>query len=156
MAVSTRTEESGSNAFSLVKLTVPTEAMPIGDRFRLVETAIGEARSMSPTAGLDALAALTVALPTSLLTRIARQQTQTVDFATSNLRGSPIPMFLAGAQILAVYPIGPLLGVAFNATLMSYLGDLDIGVTIDTAAISEPELLGQCLTEAFRELARAR
>ena len=77
------------------------------------------------------LAAVAAALPTSLVTRLARQQAQTVDFATSNVRGSPVPMYIAGAQLLHNYPIGPLAGVAFNLTLLSYLGSLDMGLNVD-------------------------
>jgi diacylglycerol O-acyltransferase len=155
MAISTRTEQSGSNAFSLARLVVPTGEMPITERFHVVEEQIAAAREASGGAGLDALAALTAGLPTSLLTRLARQQAETIDFATSNLRGSPIPMFLAGAQIEAIYALGPLLGVAFNLTLMSYLGSLDMGLHVDTAAVAEPELLARCFTLAFGELHKA-
>ena len=59
-------------------------------------------------------------LPTSLVTRLARSQAQTVDFATSNVRAADFPCYIAGAQILANYPVGPLAGVAFNLTLISY------------------------------------
>jgi diacylglycerol O-acyltransferase len=155
MAISTRTEQSGSNAFSLARLVVPTGEMPITERFHAVEQEIAAAREASGGAGLDALAALTSGLPTSLLTRLARQQAETIDFATSNLRGSPIPMFLAGAQIEAIYALGPLLGVAFNLTLMSYLGSLDMGLHVDTAAVAEPELLARCFRLAFSELHKA-
>ena len=86
---------------------------------------------------------MAAALPTSLVTRLARQQAQTVDFATSNVRGSPVPMYIAGAQLLENYPMGPLAGVAFNLTLLSYLGSLDMGLNIDAAAVAEPERLGQ-------------
>ena len=48
------------------------------------------------------------ALPTSLVTRLARQQAQTVDFATSNVRAAPMPVYIAGAQLLENYPFGPL------------------------------------------------
>lgn len=155
MAISTRTEASGANAFSLARLRVPTAEMPIAERFDLVAQAIAAARDTASGAGLDALAALTAGMPTALLTRIARQQAETVDFATSNLRGSPLPMFLAGAQLEAVYPLGPLLGVAFNLTLVSYLGSLDMGLHIDTAAIAYPALLARCFNDAFKELGRA-
>jgi hypothetical protein len=93
-------------------------------------------------------------LPTSVITRLARQQAQTVDFATSNVKGSPVPVYMAGAQLVEIYPIGPLLGVAFNLTLMSYLGSLDMALHIDTAAVSEPALLTDCLERSFRALAK--
>ena len=94
-------------------------------------------------------------LPTTLITRITRQQAQTVDFATSNVRGAPIPLYIAGARLLENYPVGPLLGVAFNLTLLSYDHSLDMGVNIDTAAVAEPELLRDCLVKAFKALATA-
>lgn len=152
MAISTRTETSGANAFSLVKLLVPTDEMPIGDRFRAIQDAADQARSHSASAGLDTIATLASALPTSVVTRLARQQGQTVDFATSNVKGSPIPMFVAGAQLLENYPVGPLGGVAFNLTLLSYLGSLDMCLNIDAAAVVEPTLLRRSLEGAFADL----
>jgi diacylglycerol O-acyltransferase len=155
MAVSTRTESSGANAFSLVRMLVPTGDMPIAERFAAIQEATSAAREQSRSAGLDTLAAIAATLPTSLVTRLARQQAQTIDFATSNVKGSPIPMYAAGAQLLENYPIGPLAGVAFNLTLLSYLGSLDMGINIDTAAVEQPELLASCLDRSFKELLAA-
>ena len=155
MAISTRTEESGANAFSLARLLVPTGEMPIEERFRAIHEATSMAREASKTAGLDTIAMVSTALPTSVITRLARQQGQTVDFATSNVKGSPVPVYIAGAQLLEIYPIGPLGGVAFNLTLMSYLGSLDMALNIDTAAVTRPELLASCLEQAFERLTKA-
>lgn len=155
MAISTRTEDSGANAFSLARLLVPTSEMPIGERFTAIHEATAAAREASKTAGLDTIAMLSTALPTSVITRLARQQGQTVDFATSNVKGSPVPVYICGAQLLEIYPIGPLGGVAFNLTLMSYLGSLDMALNIDTAAVTEPELLRECLERSFDRLTKA-
>ena len=38
-------------------------------------------------------------MPTSVITKLARQQAQTVDFATSNVRGSSTPVYIAGAEL---------------------------------------------------------
>nr|WHV03888.1 putative wax ester synthase/acyl-CoA:diacylglycerol acyltransferase [uncultured bacterium] len=154
MAISTRTESSGSNAFSLARLIVPTAEMPIDERFRAIQEATQVARETSKTAGLDTLATVTSALPTSLITRLARQQGQTIDFATSNVKGAPVPMYLCGAQLVEIYPIGPLGGVAFNLTLMSYLGSLDMALNIDTAAVEDPALLVSCLQHSFKQLTK--
>ena len=152
MAVSTRTESSGANAFSLVRMLVPASPMPIAERFAAIDEATSVAREQSAAAGLDTVAAIASTLPTSVVTRLARQQAQTVDFATSNVKGSPVPMYCAGAQLLENYPIGPLAGVAFNLTLLSYLGSLDMGINTDAAAITEPALLRRCLDRSFEEL----
>lgn len=152
MAVSTRTAESGANAFSLVRFLVPTAEMPIDERFRAIQEAVDAARESTRNAGLDTLAAVASALPTSLITRLARQQSQTIDFATSNVKGSPVPVYLSGAQLLELYPVGPLGGVAFNLTLMSYMGSLDFALNIDTRAVADPELLTRSLERAVAEL----
>jgi diacylglycerol O-acyltransferase / wax synthase len=155
MAISTRSEGSGSNAFSLARMLVPTSDMPIGERFNWIQAAAGAARESNATASLETLAAVASTLPTSLITRLARQQSQTIDFATSNVRGSPVPLYVAGAEILQNYAVGPLAGVAYNLTLLSYNHSLDMGVNIDTAAVTEPELLRECLEKAFADLISA-
>jgi hypothetical protein len=152
MAISTRTQDSGANAYTLARLLVPTAAMPVAERFSAIAEAAATARAGSATANLDTLAAVAATLPVSLVSRIARQQTQTVDFATSNVRAAPFPVYIAGAQVLENYPIGPLGGVAFNLTLMSYDGSLDIGLHMDAAAVSEPDLLRRLMEGAFAEL----
>src|SRR5262245_19533086 len=155
MAVSTRTETSGANAFSLARLLVPTGEMPIAERFAAIHEAATAARTQGAAGSLEALSTFAAALPTSLITRLVRQQAQTVDFATSNVRGSPVPVYIAGARLLENYPIGPLLGVAFNLTLLSYTGSLDMGLNIDTAAVAEPERLAKLLERAFTDLQQA-
>lgn len=153
MVISTRTEASGGNAFSLARMLVPTAEMTIAERFTAIRDAAEAAKSTGASASLDALASLAGTLPTSVITRLARQQAQTVDFATSNVRGAPIPLYVAVARLLQNYPLGPLGGVAFNLTLLSYDHSLDMGVNIDAAAVTEPELLQRCLQDAFREFA---
>lgn len=155
MAISTRTAQSGANAFSLARMMVPTGDMPIGERFTAIHEATTAARDAGSSASLETLAAVASTLPTSLVTRLARQQAQTVDFATSNVRGAPVALFLAGARILENYPVGPLGGVAYNLTLLSYDHSLDMGVNIDTAAVTEPELLRRYLERAFKDLLAA-
>jgi WS/DGAT/MGAT family acyltransferase len=155
MAISTRTEGSGANAFTLARLLVPTGEMPIAERFLAIDEATKVARESTKDAGLDTLAAITTAMPTSLITRLARQQAHTVDFATSNVKGSPVPVYVSGAQLLEIYPIGTLGGVAFNLTLMSYLGSLDMALNIDSAAVESPALLVDCLDRSLKALIKA-
>jgi hypothetical protein len=155
MVISTRTEKSGSNAFTLARLTVPTSEMTVRDRFAAIHEEASAVRNTSLAAPLERLAGIANALPTSVLARIAHLQSQTVDFATSSLRGAPMPTFIAGSEVLANYPLGPLAGVAFNLTAMSYVDSLDIGLHFDRAAIAHPEALRAHLAQAFRRLARA-
>ena len=47
------------------------------------------------------------------------------------------------------------MGVAFNLTLLSYDGSLDVGLNIDAAAVAEPERLRHHIDAAFRSLPTA-
>lgn len=152
MAISTRTDVSGGNAFTLARLLVPTAPMPISDRFVAVEDVVRDVVAEATATPLDTMAALAAPLPTSILTRLARQQAQTIDFATSNVKGSPVPVYVAGARLLHNHPVGPLGGVPFNLTLLSYDGHLDMGINIDPAAVVEPELLEHCIVAAIADL----
>jgi hypothetical protein len=134
---------------------VPTGDMPIAERFAAIQASVGAARDSSPSAALETLAAVAATLPTSLVTRLARQQANTIDFATSNVKGSPVPLYMAGAQLLENYPVGPLAGVAFNLTLLSYNHSLDMGVNLDRAAVTDADLLRTCLERAFADLLKA-
>lgn len=154
MAISTRTESSGANAFTLARMLVPTADMPITERFAAINEILQTTRESSSSTSLDAIAAVSSLMPTSVVTRLARSQAETVDFATSNVRGAGVPLYMAGAKLLANYPVGPLGGVAFNMTLMSYMGSLDVGINIDEVAVESPELLRDSLNNAFAELAR--
>jgi WS/DGAT/MGAT family acyltransferase len=156
MAVSTRSSGGGgTNAFSLARLTVPTTEMPIAERFARIAEVAEVARETSGVASLDLLAGLAATLPTSVVTRLARSQTQTVDFATSNVRAAPFPLYIAGSRLLHNYPVGPTAGVAFNLTLMSYAGSLDMGLNMDAAAVEDPLLLKELVDEAFDQLVAA-
>lgn len=47
----------------------------------------------------------------------------------SNVMGPPIPVFMAGAKVDAVYPMGPLMpGAGMNITVLSNMDRLDVGI----------------------------
>jgi WS/DGAT/MGAT family acyltransferase len=156
MPVSTRSDRSmGGNAFTPARLTVPVDGNGAIEQFTAIRDRLTATKHERALEFAEALAGVINILPTSMLVRIARQQVETVDFATSNVRGAPFDLYIAGAKILANYPMGPTGGTAFNLTVLSSGGSLDMGVNIDVAAIDDPELLRQCLEDAYAELLSA-
>ena len=81
------------------------------------------------------LAVLLTGLPTALLVAMTRAQARTTDFAATNLRGSPVPLYIAGQRVIASYPFGPRTGTALNATALSYCDELHLGFNVDPAAV---------------------
>lgn len=152
MPVSTRQGggEAG-NAFAPTRVLVPTGIEDPRERVLAVHERLAAVKAERAIGAAGAVAGLANLLPTSLLVRLARQQVETVDFAVSNVRGAPFPVYLAGAKMEANHPIGPVAGTAWNLTVMSYDGHLDFGLHVDRAAVADPAALRGALAD---ELAR--
>ena len=63
-----------------------------------------------------------------------------------------MPLYLAGAKVTQVMPFGPVPGPAAMITMNSYVRDCYIGVNLDPAAITEPELFERCLRDGIDEV----
>lgn len=54
------------------------------------------------------------------------------NLVVSNVRGSPIPMYIAGATIEGMYPISILIaGLGLNITCVSYCNKMEFGIAVD-------------------------
>lgn len=72
----------------------------------------------------------------------------------SNFPGPPFPLYMAGARMLAAYPLGPLgIGTGLNITVQSYLNTLWFGVVACPDTIPAPEQIPERLTRALHDLA---
>src|SRR6266508_2853347 len=121
-------------------------------RFELVRERLDAVKREPALGAAGSLAGLLAALPTALLVTLTRSQARTIDFATSNLRGSPVDLYMGGARIAASFPMGPRTGCALNVTLLSYKGSLDLGLNLDPASVTDPPALLECLDESFAAL----
>ncbi len=101
---------------------------------------------------MGALSGVANLLPTSVVTRAARAQAAKIDFATSNLRGAPFPLYVSGARVLNLVTMGPVAGTACNATAMSYDGSFEIGLFLDPEAIADPADFRDAIEQAFAEI----
>jgi diacylglycerol O-acyltransferase / wax synthase len=154
VVVSTRTDRAvGGNAFTPVGLRVPAGEMPIEDRFAAVRDEVRAKRSQVSRGGsLGSLMGLARLLPTSVVNRAARSQAARLDFATSNLRGAPFPVYVSGARVTANIPMGPVAGTAANITALSHEGNFDVGILCDPRAVTDPPGLRADLETAFATL----
>ena len=153
MPVSTRTDHSsGGNAFTPTRVLLPVGIEDPRERFTAIRERLDATKHERAMSVVGSLAGVANLLPTSVSVRMARQQVETVDFATSIVRGAPFPLFIAGARIEANYPIGPTGGTAWNLTLMSYDGSLDMGLNADLGAVPDPEVLRDAIADEFAVL----
>src|SRR5262249_19293428 len=153
MPISTRSEsEENANAFTPSRVIVPVEPKDPVARFQVVRERLAGTRNEPAVTAAASLAGLLTMLPTSVLVGVTRSQGRTIDFATSNLRGSPVDLYFGGARIEADFPVGRGAGCGLKRTLLSSRDSLDMGINIAPAAVSDPVTLLDCFDESFGAL----
>jgi diacylglycerol O-acyltransferase len=154
MPVNIRAAAQGSpgNAFAPTRVLVPVIPNDPVERFAEVRARLAGLRHEPALGAIGPLSGMMAALPPRVLLALARLQSATVDFATSNLRGSPVDLYTGGARIEANYPMGPREGAPLNITMLSYCGELQMGLHLDPAAITDPGALLESLRESFDAL----
>ena len=74
----------------------------------------------------------------------------------SNVRGADIPLYLAGAKLVRLWPMGPVAdGVALNITVMSYLGRLRFGLVACRETVADLDGLAASIEAEVHVLLRA-
>jgi len=88
--------------------------------------------------------------------RLAEHHPPVFNLIVSNLQGPSFPLYIAGARLVANYPIGPLLdGGGLNITVFSYLDQIDFGFVVCPEIVEDPWRLADAASAAFIELREA-
>ena len=70
----------------------------------------------------------------------------------SNVPGAPVPLYLAGAQVLTFHPLSVIVhGLALNITVQTYAGRMDFGIVADKKALPDADDLAMAIKAAFGE-----
>jgi WS/DGAT/MGAT family acyltransferase len=152
--VSLRTDADpmGANKFTGVRFGAPVGEPDPKVRIAAIHDLIADAR-MEPALGfLDLLAPVLSRLPGFVLTRIAGEMTGLSDLQVSNVGAIGRPLFLAGARVTRVYPMGPRPGLPAMVTMLTYDGTCCIAVNYDPDAIADADAFSACLREGFDEV----
>ena len=141
----------GGNRITLARFQVPAGLPDPVERMRAMH-GLTDAWRAEPSLGMtQGIATGLNMLPSSFLGGMLKH----VDFLASNVPGFPMPVYLAGARLLAYYPFGPTIGSAVNVTLMSNMDTCCVGVNADSGAIPDIGEFMVCLREGFREVLAA-
>jgi hypothetical protein len=74
----------------------------------------------------------------------------------SNVPGPPFPLYVAGAEIQSLFPMGPLLyGTGVNVTVFSYRDRIDFGFMVCRDIVQDPWFIAEGINLAFEELREA-
>lgn len=150
MPVSLRTEDdpAGGNRVTLVRFPLPLDVFDPHELMRAVDDRVAQWRREPAVPLSGMIAGVLNLLPSPVIGGMLKH----VDFLASNVPGSPVPMFVAGAKVDRYYAFGPTIGAAVNVTLMSYDDTCCVGVNTDTGAVPDPEELLACLAAGFEQV----
>jgi hypothetical protein len=121
-------------------------------RIAAIRAAVAAARTEPAIGFLDLIAPVLGRLPRPLLIEIAGGMTTVSDLQASNLAGIGRTLYLAGARVARVYPLGPRPGVAAMVTMLSYEGTCCVGLNMDPAVIGDEKVFAACLRDGFDEV----
>ncbi len=147
MPISLRTSEDQGNAVTIARFEIPV-SNAIDD---VLETAANTVRAWRAEPALklaDYLAELSRFLPPELVSAAA----QTSDLTASNVPGLPVPVWLAGAKVVRMYPLVGTVGAAINVTMLTYTDTASLGISSDDAAVQDREELIESLRYGFRKV----
>lgn len=106
------------------------------------------ARSLADLAGFAPTTLHALGVRTS--TEVVRKQH---DLVITNVPGPQVPLFAAGARLVASYPVLPLsAGHLLAIGITSYDGEVFFGINADRDAVADLDVLAQCLRDALEEL----
>ena len=136
-----RTARRAATASCPTRVLVPTGELDPGRAVRgWCTSALAAPRPSGPSAWSTGLAGVVNLLPTSVVVRVARQQAETVDFTTSNVRARAVrPLHRRRPHRGHLSRSGPWPAPPSTSPLMSYRGSLNMGLHVDSGLVTEPE-----------------
>ena len=79
-----------------------------------------------------------------------------VNTLVSNVPGPPIPLYMCGARVTAIYPSSVILdGMGVNMTVISYMDRLDFGIHVDPDLVPDAWDMAAAVNAALAELMAA-
>ena len=157
--------QPSANKVSAMFTSLATNIEDPVERLRAIQSATRGAKEEHNAIGADMLqnwaefaAPTTFSLAARFYTRmkLADRHRPIHNLVISNVPGPPFPLYLAGAELVAAYPMGPVFeGAGLNITVLSYQGSIDFGFNAAANTVRDIWELADCVEPAFNELVAA-
>jgi hypothetical protein len=154
MPISLRSADDplGGNQFAGTRFAAPlSEKDPVARMLEIREFVL-TARAEPAVGFVNTVSPALTRLPTPMVIELSAKLTATSDLQVSNIRGVGHALYLAGAQIEGIYPMGPRPGVAAMIAMITYNGRCCIGVNADPDVVNDRESFADCLRQGFDEV----
>ncbi len=149
MPISTRTSaDGGGNAVGIAHFDLPLNEPDSNKLMDTVHQIVAKWRA-EPVIGMsNQLGEASRFIPTDFVISAATSS----DLTASNVPGPPVQLWLAGAKVEHIIPFPPLIGAAVFVAMLTYNKQACIGLSIDDAAIPDPDVLVRCLADGFAKV----
>lgn len=134
-----------SNAVAIARFEMPLEGLEVEDRMAVIHELVDTWRGAPAMRMADPLADVSWFVPVPVLAHAAKAS----DLTTSNVPGPPVPLYLAGARMVAAFPLVATIGAAVNVTMVTYDGSACIGVSSDDRSVPDHDELLEDLRWGF-------
>jgi WS/DGAT/MGAT family acyltransferase len=87
--------------------------------------------------------------------RLAERMPPIYNLVVSNVPGPDFPLYIAGARLVSLYPMGPVFdGAGLNVTVLSYLDNIDVGLMACRESVPELWRLADAFPGALADLVK--
>jgi hypothetical protein len=142
----------GGNKFAGSQYAAPLDIDDPIERVRHIQSFVKNTRAEPALDIMIRLMPVVTRLPLAAVTAMTADFTTAQDAQISNVPGIPYPVYMAGAEITHFYPFAPVPGCGMMIVMLTHNGRCCIGVNSDQAAVTEPELLLECLHAGLDEM----
>lgn len=135
-----------------------------GARLRAINESTRAAKEMRASLQRDRPVGITDALPPAAIMLAARAlsasqmqaRAPVFNVIVSNVPGPDFPLYVAGSELVALYPMGPLLyGAGLNVTVMGYRSSLHFGFLTCRSVVPEPQRMADGVHLELKDLREA-
>jgi WS/DGAT/MGAT family acyltransferase len=158
-------EEFRANSVSNMFTALRTDIADPVERVRAISDVTKVAKEVHHALGADMLADWSELTPprpfaawmrTYSRFRLAERHRPPINLVVSNVPGPTVPLHIAGARLVSLYSMGPILeGIGLNVTVWSYLDQLNWGVVSTPEAMPDLWDFTTDLHDALDELTKA-
>ncbi len=164
--VSVRTEEErgtfGNKVTGMI-LPIPTNVDDPRDRLMQAHRILKRAKSQNAALPANLMTDVSNFLPPAIFSRASRLALEVsgrlrppLNLVVSNVPGPPVPLYCAGAEMVAHYPVSVIIdGVGLNITVMSYRDKIEVGIIVDHDMVDDAWTFQESMGNALADLKAA-